>query len=457
MARIAKRIRLRRELLRRRAKNDPNAFIEYCITDDTGAFLVQADIHRRIQAHLSDHDYAVVVIPREHGKTTQVVSRVLWELGNNPNLRIKILCASDELAKKRVRVLKRIIEHNPYVRDVFPHLRPANFDWTTKSFTVQRDSNVPDSSVESYGVTSSATGGRCDLLIQDDVCDAKNSLFSNARRHEVCEAIDNVWTNLVNPTHGRIWMIATPWHYDDATMRKSQSDSYALLHCGINANLDPIWPEKWGKEHLLKRKADIGSIAFARSFHCRPMSTEEQVFRPEWFRFYRPSDLPKDLVCYAGMDPAFSEKSKADECAFCVIGESDGKFFVLDAFGRRGLSIPEMVDITSGLGKKYNLARIGVEINQAQREVARAIKRQTNIAVRDITTTRDKYTRMSLLATHFENERVLLRANGNGVHKSQEALYDQLVQFGSADHDDLCDALDFAIQSAQVSRVQLLT
>jgi phage terminase large subunit-like protein len=63
---------------------------------------------------------------------------------------------------------------------------------------------------------------------------------------------------------------------------------------------------------------------------------------------------------------------------------------------------------------------------------------------------------MAVLAVHFENGRVLLRANGGSMpHRSQQDLYDQLIQFPAAPHDDLCDALDFAVQAAQQSNVQL--
>ena len=51
------------------------------------------EIHRDLQNHLSAHRLALVELPRDHGKTTQVCLRVLWELGRNPDSRIKIVCA----------------------------------------------------------------------------------------------------------------------------------------------------------------------------------------------------------------------------------------------------------------------------------------------------------------------------------------------------------------------------
>lgn len=383
-----------------------------------------------------------------------MLGRVIWELGVNPTLRVKVICASDDLAKKRVRLLRRLIEHNECVKAVFPDLVPGNEGWTQHSFSVQRATHVVDSSVEAYGVTSRATGGRSDLLIFDDVCDLNNSLLSNVRRQEVIDLIDNVWINLVHPSYGRIWFVGTPWHYQDALMKKSETPGYAFLKCGIDAKLTPIWPERWPTEKLQQRKADIGSLAFARSFHCWPQSGEEQLFKVEWFQFWR--ELPEGMATYIGVDPAFSDKAKADSSAIVVIGVHDNTYYVLEAIARQGLSQEQLIKSILSLCERYQPQQVGVETVQAQVWLAQQLVSRGRWAVKQLRTVKDKYSRMSVLATHFENGRIHLRANGNGAHKSQEQLYDQLVQFGAADHDDLCDALDFAVQAACTSRVELL-
>src|SRR5262245_10822153 len=91
------------------ARWDPNAFVEHCCTDPEGRPLVQSQVHREIQRFLSAHAKAIVELPRDHGKTVQVCARVLWELGRNPALRIKIVCATERIAEERGRFLRRAI------------------------------------------------------------------------------------------------------------------------------------------------------------------------------------------------------------------------------------------------------------------------------------------------------------------------------------------------------------
>ena len=53
-------------------------------------------VHVELQRMLSQEQHALVELPRDHGKSTQVCGRILWELGRNPALRVKIICATDD-------------------------------------------------------------------------------------------------------------------------------------------------------------------------------------------------------------------------------------------------------------------------------------------------------------------------------------------------------------------------
>ena len=130
----------------RKAQIDPAAFVRYLLMDPVGPRDPLPEVHRDLQNHLSAHRLALVELPRDHGKTTQVCLRVLWELGRAPNLRIKIVCASESIAVDRSRFLRRSIEQNPKIRKVFPHLRPSQ-PWSAPS-------------IAAFGIGAAATGTR---------------------------------------------------------------------------------------------------------------------------------------------------------------------------------------------------------------------------------------------------------------------------------------------------------
>ena len=172
------------------ARHDINAFVEYAFTDKLGIPLKQATIHREWHEAIDLYDRVCIVAPRDHGKTIQIaVARVLWELGRDPNLRIKLVCQSDEKAKERLASIKEHLERNPKVSEVFPNLRPAEKgSWTKHKIYVKRDAFHVDASVEAKGVLSSASGGRADIVIGDDACDRRNSLAFPKLRTSVKQA-----------------------------------------------------------------------------------------------------------------------------------------------------------------------------------------------------------------------------------------------------------------------------
>src|SRR5262249_55028394 len=138
------------------AQDDPTLFIRSCLTNSLGDPLILSEVHYRLQDFLTEHSRALVELPRDHGKSFQVCGRILWELGRNPALRVKIICATEDIAAERSRFLRDAIEHNDHLREVFPHLRPAE-PWTASAFTVARPASVIGPSVAAFGIGAGST------------------------------------------------------------------------------------------------------------------------------------------------------------------------------------------------------------------------------------------------------------------------------------------------------------
>ena len=66
------------------------------VTDETGEPMRLAGVHRELQEFLSDSPRGLVELPRDHGKTVQVMIRIIWEIGRNPNLRVLLASGSDK-------------------------------------------------------------------------------------------------------------------------------------------------------------------------------------------------------------------------------------------------------------------------------------------------------------------------------------------------------------------------
>jgi hypothetical protein len=303
------------------ARRDPSRFIPFALFDPAGREIRMAKVHVELQQFLTTHPKALIELPRDHGKTVQVCGRIIWELGHNPGLRVKLVCATEGVAHERGRFIRDQIHTNGRVRQVFPHLL-ADSPWAAGAFTVQRPADVVGPSVSAIGVGTGSTGGRADLLVCDDIVDVR-SLHSEAERRRVADYFRNNLMNLLEP-HGRFWGLCTPWHPRDVNAELKRNTRYAVFRRAVGPDLAPVWAAKWPAEKLAERRAEIGDAGFARGYLLTPVSEKDLVIRPEWVRFWG-TEVRREAYerVVLAIDPAVSEKERADRTAAVVAGWTD--------------------------------------------------------------------------------------------------------------------------------------
>ena len=280
------------------AKTDINIGIEYYIKDAKVESVVQSEIHKEIQWHIDEcrkreERYCGILAPWGHGKTEQViVGRTLQFLGENCNYRIFIVCNTDDNAKSRVSSISRYILKDEDYHKLFPDVKPADKDdWSKHKLIVERESKSKDGSVEAWGVTTSGTGSRCDILLVDDPVDLRNAILNPALREQVKDSFKNVWLSRLSPD-GICIYIATIWHQDDLTSEMLVTPEWKFLVMKISEDFKsiecesafkgkyniPLWNSYWSKEALLSRLSVIGKRAFNRGFRQQALTDEDKTF-----------------------------------------------------------------------------------------------------------------------------------------------------------------------------------
>jgi len=436
--------------IRSLARSDPATFLRYCFTDSEGHALEQAAVHDRLQAFLSQHPLALIELPRDHGKSFQVCGRIVWELGRNPALRVKVVCATQAIAVERSRFLREAITRNIRVRAVFPHLRPAQ-PWSAEAFTIARPAEVIGPSVAAFGIGAGSTGTRADLLVCDDVVDVR-SLHSKAERDRVADYFANNLMNLLEPT-GRFWGLFTPWHLDDLNARLKRNGAYALFREAIGPNLEPVWPEKWPTERLRARQAEIGSASFARGYRLVPIADEDTPIRAAWVQFWT-TPATCDRVILA-VDPAVSTATGADRSALVVLGCTANRprwssaavgpaveIRVLAAVARR-VPAPELVNLIEAFDRQWNPVLILFESNAAFQGLRDLFARNTLFGpkLKAVPQVAAKAARIAAFSVAVENGCFRLKGDDNGqVDPTQRELFEEMVTFPFGEHDDLLDA-----------------
>jgi predicted phage terminase large subunit-like protein len=422
----------------RQARRSPDAFAEFCFTDASGRPLRQGQVHRELQAFLGRHRHALIELPRDHGKSVQVCIRALWELGHDPALRVKIVCASDATAVERGRFLRDAVAGNGRLRLVFPHLRPDR-PWGATRFTVRRPANVIGPSVTALGVGAVSTGTRADLLLCDDLVDVK-VLRSRADRERVKAFFRENLMNLLEPD-GRFWGLFTPWHADDLNSELKKNGAYPLFRRAVGDNLEPVWPEKWPAERLAERRREVGSLSFARGYRLVCVPDEEVPIKASWVRFWTDPAEPEQVVL--AVDPAVSCRSTADFSALVTLGRTAGnEVRCLEALARR-VSTPELIGLIDDAERRWRPGVILFESNAAFAGVRDLLVRHARFGpkVKSVVQTRDRVSRVHAFSVPVENGSFRLQGAGpNQVHPGQQGLFDQMTTFPLAEHDDLLDA-----------------
>jgi phage terminase large subunit-like protein len=418
----------------REARVDVNTFIEFCFNEPSGKPIRQAAVHRDLQDFLATNSKALVELPRDHGKSTQVCARLAWELGRDPSLRVKIVCASEAIAGERGRFLREAIHKNSRVRLVFPNLAPQK-PWTDMRFSVARPANVIGPSVTAIGIDGASTGTRADLLVCDDIVDV-SAVTSRAERDRVKTCFNENLMNLLEPT-GRFWGLCTPWHPDDANAQLKKTGGFALFRRAVDDDLTPVWPERWSREALATRRTEIGPVAFARGYRLVSLAADESIIQADWIKYWRDDSIPDQIVL--AIDPALTTHARADRSAFVVLGKTDHTIRCLDAVACR-VNTPDMIDMIGALDAHWNPTTIVFESNGAFQGIFEMMVRQSPFGakLRAMTAHQSKQSRVQVLGCAVRNGLFLLKSDG--VTGGQRELLDEMIAFPNGERDDLVDA-----------------
>ena len=143
----------------------------------------------------------VIETSRGHAKTTVVLGFLLWALGKDPDLTIKIVSNSDEQSWKKVDFMKQQIEKNENLHKLFPELQPASKveNWSKTRFIVKRSLISPDPTVEGYGIKTSSVGSHGWIGVFDDVQDDKTTLQNPAENEKIKQIFFNAWYPIIEP------------------------------------------------------------------------------------------------------------------------------------------------------------------------------------------------------------------------------------------------------------------
>jgi hypothetical protein len=226
----------------------------------------------------------VMLVFRSAGKSTLVGIFCAWLLAHEPDLRVLVLAAEHDLARKMVRNVKRIIERHPLTR----HLVPSRVEqWAADQFTVRRPLTQRDPSLLARGILANVTGSRADVVICDDV-EVPNTCNTPGKREELRERLAEISYILVP---GGLQLYAgTPHSYYSiyAEAKREESgearpflDGFARLCIPLlDSHGRSRWPERFSLDKIEEIRRHTGPAKFESQMLLQPRSVEDVRLDP---------------------------------------------------------------------------------------------------------------------------------------------------------------------------------
>ena len=361
----------------------------------------------------------IVNMPPRHSKS-EFASYLMpaWFLGRNPKLKIIQATHNTELAVRFGRKVRDLIA-DPHFKDIFPKV-----DLKADSKAAGRWETSVGGEYFAAGVGAAVTGRGADLFIIDDPHSEQDALSESA--------FDNAFEWYTSGPRqrlqpgGSIIVVMTRWGMKDLTGRliKAQgsdvmSDTWEVVEFpAIMPSDDPLWPEFWNKDDLLKVKASLPVAKWNAQWQQQPTATEGAIVK----------------------------KESADYSAITTWGifnpnEGEADHIVLMDARRGRWNFPELKGVAGEEYEYWEPDMVIVEAKASGMPLTDELRR-AGVPVMNYTPAkgRDKVTRMHTVAPLFEAGMVWAPEKGFA-----DEVIEECAAFPNGDYDDYVDSMTMAL------------
>lgn len=301
----------RARALQLEAKSSAIAMWTYVGRDtETGDVFRMQTIQKRFFDVWNDDRYphSLTMAPPGHSKTTCLRGQVIWDIAQDPTLRVLILYDTDDKSGKEITVLKALMR-GKYFRALYPHVRVLgrndDAEDSRRRFTVLRsNTGSREPTVEGAAIMSQINGNGYDRIYVDDPCPAMV-----AKQPAVRENINFKWNNeieerLRNPRRSRIRMVCTPWHLEDLAghiqqqCREGSREGWLIAIDQFRIKNDQdgkpisLWPERFDSKYYAMKRLRLNLTEYTRLYELRCQSEEDQIVHKLVYYATGPFDTP---------------------------------------------------------------------------------------------------------------------------------------------------------------------
>jgi hypothetical protein len=447
--------------------------------------------------------YRKIEMPRETGKTTLSIARIIQRICADPNCSILLANEKEQNARDFLAEIKHQFESNEFLRGLFPEVIPPDLNdttWSASRIIVNRSTGRKEPTVSVIGVGGTVTGMHYTAIICDDVISREAMENARAGSRQIMEQV-NRWIHQLEPLldsnaepFPEIIFIGTRWWESDSYEHIEEAFGYgepkqpfllklklengeiqhvvawrrgdlAIFRRAAIEDNRSIFPEKWDLDRLAKIRVRDPAL-FAANYMNDPSDDQTSTFKADWLHYYDWLDDKTvrftdgaavkrtyglaDLDILILVDPGgFAVRQIEDRAnaAIVVTGSTPkGEHLILEADSEKDTflgCIRKVLDKVT----RYNPRRVFVEVAGQQIafvELLRQNAQQANLAMSlDVVKpgTQHKEVRILTLEPYFQRGQIFI-----GRSAAFTQFQSQYAKFPRAARLDLLDALGYGPQ-----------
>ncbi len=394
----------------------------------------------------------MIFMPPRAGKSQlATINFPAWYLGRNPDKEVITVSYSGELALdfgSKTRDLVRDEVYNLIFNLSLREDEKAKGKWRTKQ----------GGYYISMGIGGTITGRGADILLIDDPIKNREEAESEVYRNKVWDFYTSTAYTRLNPG-GAVIIILTRWHLDDLAGRllKKERQNWEVIEFPAIAIKDekyrkqgePLWPSRYSLEEYEKTKETIGIINWNALYQQRPILSENQEFKPYWFKYRTQEELNiLETRNFITIDTAISKKASADYTGICRnFVDKENKWNIKT--NKLRINPKELIDLLFTLYEKDRPEKIGIEKTIYLQAIKPFLddemrKRNKFLPIVELLHNQiQKETRIRGIIPRYES--------GSIIHIENECgdLEEEALSFPLGAHDDVLDSLAYQVQIAE--------
>jgi len=396
----------------------------------------------------------VIQPPRTAKSSTITLSFPFWLILMNPEYNILIVNYNDKLASRFGNRLRQLFIDNEDLlasRDIY--LSDAEHSKTLFSFKNGKGESL--GTISLVGTGGTITGTDVDICICDDLIkgfkDTTQKLMD-----DLYEWFKEIIIPRIEP-HSKLFVLGTRWHTQDiiGRLQNNHPEKYRFIHLkALKEDGSCIWPNKYTPEYFEDRRDEIGDRIFEAQYQGQPLDETGDFFNLDWLIFEEDFDYNNPLITgkVRSWDLAYSDEEPGknnDYTASCKMYRlSDDTYYVTDVNMKRYGDDLLNVLLRTARQDTPNV-RILIETGTkggAAKELYNQYKKHfTGYMTKQSEPIGSKVDRAQGLKQALMQGKIRFVLNDN----QRELLIGQLKGFPLAKHDDLIDALSYAILELQ--------